>query len=159
MEMDMWKYYGITHTDHTVMNPMSLAKTKELIERLCLPDSGQVLDVVSGGDSFVEGRTFQVVDDADPAHTETFEFDSGFILHVAPPLGVQVPKDGQQATTGIVDGNHISWSGSYPEEGGTTTANINLNISGNSLNGSASWTWSGFGEVCSGTTRISGTRN
>jgi len=61
--------------------------------------------------------------------------------------------------TGTVDGNHISWSGSYPEDGGTTTANISLNISGNSLNGSASWTWSGFGEVCSGTTQISGTRN
>jgi len=24
--MDMWKYFGITHIDHTVMNPMSLAK-------------------------------------------------------------------------------------------------------------------------------------
>ena len=61
--------------------------------------------------------------------------------------------------SGTVDGNHISWSGSFPEEGGTTTANINLNISGNSLNGSASWTWSGFGEVCSGTTQNFGTRN
>jgi hypothetical protein len=61
--------------------------------------------------------------------------------------------------TGTVDGNHISWSGSYPEEGGTTTADISLNISGNNLNGSATWTWRGFGEVCSGTTRISGTRN
>jgi len=60
---------------------------------------------------------------------------------------------------GTVDGNHISWSGSYPEEGGTTTADISLNISGNNLNGSAKWTWRGFGEVCSGTTRISGTRN
>ncbi len=28
--MDMWKYYGITHTDHTVMNPLSLEKTREL---------------------------------------------------------------------------------------------------------------------------------
>ena len=29
--MDMWKYYGITHTDHTVMNPLSLEKTRELV--------------------------------------------------------------------------------------------------------------------------------
>jgi hypothetical protein len=60
---------------------------------------------------------------------------------------------------GTVDGNSISWSGRFPEDGGTTTANINLTISGNSLNGLASWSWSGFGQVCSGTTQISGTRN
>ena len=53
MEMDMWKYYGITHTDHTVMNPMSLGKTKELIERLCLLDSGRVLDVACGKAEFL----------------------------------------------------------------------------------------------------------
>jgi hypothetical protein len=61
--------------------------------------------------------------------------------------------------SGTVDGNHISWSGSYPEDGGTTTANISLNISGNSLSGSATWTWSGPGGPCSGSTRISGSRN
>jgi len=48
MDMDMWKYYGITHTDHTVMNPMSLAKTEALIDRLCLPQGGRVLDVACG---------------------------------------------------------------------------------------------------------------
>ncbi len=46
--MDMWKYFGITHTDHTVMNPMSRAKTAELVDRLCLPDGGRVLDVACG---------------------------------------------------------------------------------------------------------------
>ncbi len=53
MEMDMWKYFGITHTDHTVMNPMSMAKTEELIERLSLPDSGRVLDVACGQAEFL----------------------------------------------------------------------------------------------------------
>jgi len=53
MEMDMWKYFGITHADHTVMNPTSLAKTKELIDRLCLPDSGRVLDVACGKAEFL----------------------------------------------------------------------------------------------------------
>ena len=48
MDMYMWKYFGITHTDHTLMNPMSLAKTEELIERLCLPDGGRVLDLACG---------------------------------------------------------------------------------------------------------------
>lgn len=46
--MDMWKYFGITHTDHTVMNPTSLAKTGELVDRLCLPDGGRVLDLACG---------------------------------------------------------------------------------------------------------------
>ena len=53
MKMDMWKYFGITHIDHTVMNPMSLAKTGELIDRLHLPDSGRVLDVACGKAEFL----------------------------------------------------------------------------------------------------------
>ena len=48
MDMDMWKYFGITHTDHTVMNPMSLRKTRELVDQLRLPDGAQVLDVACG---------------------------------------------------------------------------------------------------------------
>ncbi len=47
--MDMWKYFGITHTDHRVMNPMSLTKTKELIDLLRLPDGGRILDVARNG--------------------------------------------------------------------------------------------------------------
>lgn len=53
MEMDIWKYYGITHADHTVMNPMSLAKTEEIIECLRLPDGGRVLDVACGKAEFL----------------------------------------------------------------------------------------------------------
>ena len=53
MEMDIWKYFGITHTDHTVMNPMSLAKTEEIIECLRLPDAGRVLDVACGKAEFL----------------------------------------------------------------------------------------------------------
>jgi SAM-dependent methyltransferase len=48
MEMEMFKYFGIIHTDHTVMDPLSLAKTEELVERLCLPAGGRVLDVACG---------------------------------------------------------------------------------------------------------------
>jgi SAM-dependent methyltransferase len=53
MDMDIWKFYGITHTDHTVMNPMSLDKTQELIECLRLPDGGRVLDVACGKAEFL----------------------------------------------------------------------------------------------------------
>jgi len=51
--MDMWKYYGITHKDHTIMNPMSLSKMKELIELLRLPGGGRILDVACGKAEFL----------------------------------------------------------------------------------------------------------
>lgn len=51
--MDMWKYFGITHTDHTVMNPLSLAKTRELVGLLRLPEGGRVLDVACGKAEFL----------------------------------------------------------------------------------------------------------
>ncbi len=52
MDIDMWKYFGITHTDHTVMNPTSLAKNEELVELLRLPAGSRVLDVACGKAEF-----------------------------------------------------------------------------------------------------------
>jgi SAM-dependent methyltransferase len=51
--MDMWKFFGITHTDHTVMNPLSLEKTRELVSLLRLPKGGRVLDVACGKAEFL----------------------------------------------------------------------------------------------------------
>ena len=48
MDLDMWKYFGITHADHTVMNPTSLEKTRELVKLLRLPGGGRILDVACG---------------------------------------------------------------------------------------------------------------
>ena len=59
--------------------------------------------------------------------------------------------------SGTVNGSQITYTGSYPEEGGTTTINVNLTVSGNSLSGSSTWTWRN-GTSCSGTTQISGTK-
>ncbi len=53
MEMDLWKFFGITHADHAVMNPMSRTKMEELVDCLRLPDSGQVLDVACGKGEFL----------------------------------------------------------------------------------------------------------
>jgi hypothetical protein len=55
-------------------------------------------------------------------------------------------------------GNSGTWTGSYPEEGGMTTATVNIYASGEILGGWVIWEWSGPGESCSGTTQISGTR-
>ncbi len=51
--MDIWKYFGITHTDHTLKNPMSLAKTQELVDLLRLPDGGRILDIACGKAEFL----------------------------------------------------------------------------------------------------------
>jgi len=51
--VDMWKYFAVTHTDHTVMNPMSLDKTREMVEMLRLGENGHVLDVACGKAEFL----------------------------------------------------------------------------------------------------------
>jgi SAM-dependent methyltransferase len=51
--VDMWKYFAVTHADHTVMNPMSLAKTREMVEILRLKEDGHVLDVACGKAEFL----------------------------------------------------------------------------------------------------------
>jgi len=46
--MNIWKYYGVTHADHLVMNPTSEAKTDEIISLLPLKPNARVLDIASG---------------------------------------------------------------------------------------------------------------
>ncbi len=64
------------------------------------------------------------------------------------------------AFTGTLEGNRLRWSGSYPEDAGITTLNADVTISddGNSLSGSASWTWTDGSFSCSGTTQVSGVK-
>lgn len=56
--------------------------------------------------------------------------------------------------SGSIDGDEISWSGSYPEDGGTTNiTRLTLTISadGDNMVGSADWTWSDDTTSCAGT--------
>jgi len=62
---------------------------------------------------------------------------------------------------GTVNGNTATGKVSFAEDGGETVADITITVSGNSLTGSASWTWSdpdGYYKSCSGTTILSGSR-
>jgi len=59
---------------------------------------------------------------------------------------------------GEIDGDKITWTGSYLEDGGMTTVTINLTVSGNTVSGTASWTWSDGYESCSGTSTITGSK-
>ena len=51
--MDMWKFFAITHKDHTVMNPMSLAKTQDIVDLLRLDKGSKVLDIACGKAEFL----------------------------------------------------------------------------------------------------------
>jgi hypothetical protein len=63
--------------------------------------------------------------------------------------------------TGTVSGSHLSWTGSFPSDGGTTTItgmNLTLASDQGSATGTASWTWSGSGTSCPGTTQVTATK-
>jgi len=62
--------------------------------------------------------------------------------------------------TGSLSGNKLTSSGSYPENGGTTTGSTTLTIDNvcSSLSGTASWSWTNGVTSCSGTSQVSGTR-
>jgi len=46
--LDTWKFFDITHTAHVICNPLSLAKMKEMLERLDLPTGARALDIACG---------------------------------------------------------------------------------------------------------------
>lgn len=46
--VDTWKFYDVTHRDHVLCNPTSVAKLDELIGLLDLPSEPQVLDIACG---------------------------------------------------------------------------------------------------------------
>ncbi len=46
--MDRWKCFAITHRDHTVCNPLSVAKLDELVTLFALPPQALVVDIACG---------------------------------------------------------------------------------------------------------------
>ncbi len=63
---------------------------------------------------------------------------------------------------GAVNGSQICWTGSYPNNGGTTTITslvLTVDSSGTSFQGTSHWTWSDGSTSCSGTTQVTGTKN
>lgn len=82
------------------------------------------------------------------------------VLYTITQSGCSISATVNGATfAGGVNGSSVCWSGSFPDEGGTTTfTSMSVTVSGDSLTGSVGWTWAGGGQSCSGTTAISGTR-
>ena len=91
--------------------------------------------------------------------------DEGFAIY---EYDIEMTQNGNALTLvtpsgtfyGTIDGNKVSWSGSYDEDGGTVTIeSLSLTVSsdGKSLSGESSWSWSDGFDPCSGTTDFTGT--
>jgi hypothetical protein len=61
--------------------------------------------------------------------------------------------------TDTLKNNSITWTGSYPENGGTVTGTYNLTVDGDTLEGSSTWTMTDGVLTCSGTSQLTGTRS
>ncbi|MBD3162001.1 MAG: methyltransferase domain-containing protein [Candidatus Eisenbacteria bacterium] len=51
--MDMWKYYDVTHREHTIMNPTGEEKLRELIALLRLDANDSAIDIGCGKGEFL----------------------------------------------------------------------------------------------------------
>jgi fibronectin type 3 domain-containing protein len=66
---------------------------------------------------------------------------------------------GGVSRSGTLNGNVLTWSGSYLEDGGTTTvSSLTLTFSGDTVTGNATWSWTDGSSSCSGTSAITGIR-
>ena len=74
-------------------------------------------------------------------------------------VNISVLASSGDTFTGTVNGDIVEWSGSYDERGGTTTiTDLSLVVSGDSVSGNASWTWTDGTDSCNGTMTFSAMR-
>jgi alpha-tubulin suppressor-like RCC1 family protein len=85
------------------------------------------------------------------------------------PYRLQIRQTGSSVTayhlnsgrtfTGGICGDTVELTGSYPEDGGTTTLDpVTATVTSDGLSGTSNWTWSDGSESCSGTTTFIGTK-
>ncbi|XPS90037.1 uncharacterized protein Dvar_80560 [Desulfosarcina variabilis str. Montpellier] len=75
---------------------------------------------------------------------------------------ITVDKDPEGTFTGTLSGNTITWSGSYPEDGGTTTIlsmTVDVSDDGNTFTSQSSWSWTDGIDSCSGTSQGEGVKS
>jgi hypothetical protein len=53
LNMDMWKFFDITHREHVLCNPISIEKVEELIALLRLGPGARVLEIATGKAEFL----------------------------------------------------------------------------------------------------------
>ena len=62
--------------------------------------------------------------------------------------------------TGTLSGTNTTWSGSYPDDGGTTSEQFTVVFAdnGTTLSGGSTWTWTNGVMSCSGSSTITGSK-
>lgn len=88
----------------------------------------------------------------------TIDIFDALITQTGNDLTVQTPSGTFQGT---ISGRSVSWSGSFPQEGGTTTiTNLQVTVSADNdgFDGNSSWSWSDGVDSCTGTSDFTGTR-
>lgn len=74
---------------------------------------------------------------------------------------ISATGDDGSSLSGTITGNQVSFSGSYPEDGGTTIINsstLTISTDCNQFSGNDSWSWTNGVLSCSGTSTYTGTR-
>ncbi len=51
--MDMWKFFDITHREHTICNPSSMEKLEQLVSLVPLAPDARVLEIATGKGEFI----------------------------------------------------------------------------------------------------------
>jgi hypothetical protein len=125
----------------------------------CSGDNGSS-SATCNGCSDVAGAwtTTEIVDGTACGSGTSTENHTYTVAQTGCQLTVTLTSSGQ-TFQGTACNNTISWSGSFPESGGTTTiTSSSYTLSGSTLSGTAHWTWTGGGKTCSGTTAVTGTK-
>ena len=78
-----------------------------------------------------------------------------------PNLTVTVSTLPGKVFHGRISGDNVSWTGNYPEDGGTVTfTGMSLRVdSPTTYTGTVRWRWNGGGESCTGSTYVHGSRS
>lgn len=89
---------------------------------------------------------------------------TGRATYALDPYVISITQSGNDLTVvaphgtfeGVIDGDKVFWTGSYPSDSGRTTINaiaLSVAASGNAISGSGTWTWADGTSTCSGTTQ------
>jgi hypothetical protein len=103
--------------------------------------------------------TWQITETAGSNTCGDTEGDSYTLTAVQEGTTLTVSDQYGRNFVGSVNGSKTQWTGSYQEDGGTTTiTSMNISVSSESKNfsGTTSWTWTDGVDMCGGTTSVSG---
>lgn len=117
-------------------------------------------EVITGGITQLVAGTWSVIDTID-ANTcnEPNVAQPAYTAEISQRENVLTVTTGALSFVGTVVNNRLGWTGSFPEDGGTTTItamNLLFSEDGASVSGNTSWTWTDGNLNCGGSTTVSG---